>query len=251
MKIITQMKDAVKRSPFLTQLYYILSLLPGIPPKDFRNIHKLRTIFTVKPYSGLSYSRLAKIYELAVQIETENIAGACVECGVWNGGSAAIVAELTKQNAERELWLFDSWEGLPEPTQYDLSPKGELGEKGTSFGYQEKVEELIFQKMGLARAKIHLMKGWFQETIPPRIAEIGPIALVHLDCDWYESVRFCLNQLYDRVVPGGFVVIDDYGYWQGCKKAVDEFFEARKLQMPLHRVDDIGVYFRKNAYNHE
>lgn len=74
---------------------------------------------------------------------------------------------------------------------------------------------------------------------------IGRIALLHLDCDWYESVKFCLNELYDNVVQGGFIFIDDYGAWRGCKKAVDEFMKERNLKIGLIQIDYTGVYFQK------
>ncbi|MCP4367778.1 MAG: macrocin O-methyltransferase [Deltaproteobacteria bacterium] len=244
---VDSIKNLVKRSSLLTQIYYILSLLPGIPSKDFTRFEKLRLIFAVKPYSGLSYPRLAQIYELAMHIEEKKFDGAFVECGVWNGGSAAIVAELAKHNRRRHLWLFDSWEGLPEPTEFDISHDGQLGEKGTSFGYEEKVKELLFHKLHLDHTKIQLVKGWFHDTISSHKKNIGNIALLHLDCDWYESIKFCLEELYDQVIDGGFIVIDDYGYWQGCKKAVDEFFEKRKLEIDLVWVDDLGIYFQKNG----
>ncbi|GAK57008.1 macrocin-O-methyltransferase domain protein [Candidatus Vecturithrix granuli] len=242
---IQTLKSLVKRSPALTQIYYILELLPSIPPRDFMRFAKLRLIFTVKPYSGLSYARLAQIYNLAQQIEATNFSGAFVECGVWNGGSAAIMAELAKHNRERHVWLFDSWEGLPQPTHVDISRDGEPGEKGTSFGYQEKVEEILFHKLVLDPVRQHLVKGWFQDTIPSKKPQIGPIALLHLDCDWYESIKFCLNELYDQVLDGGYIIIDDYGYWQGCKQAVDEFLLQRNLQIQLNWIDDIGIYFQK------
>lgn len=243
---IRTLKNLVKRSPVLTQMYYILELLPGIPAGDFAHGKKLHLIFKVKPYSGLSYARLSKIYDLVQKIEERHFPGNFVECGVWNGGSAAIAAALSRQNPQRHLWLFDSWEGLPQPSQVDVSRDGEPGEKGTSFGYQEKVEEILFHKLGLARSRNHLIKGWFQDTIPSQKQQIGHIALLHLDCDWYESIQFCLDELYDQVLDGGFLIIDDYGYWQGCKQAVDEFLLKRNLQIRLNWIDDIGVYFQKN-----
>ncbi len=95
----------------------------------------------------------------------------------------------------------------------------------------------------LDSARVHMVKGWFTDTIP--ISEVGAIALLHLDCDLYESVKFCLEHLYDNVIEGGYIVIDDYGYWSGCKAAVDEFIKYRNLKVELIRVDSQGVYFYK------
>jgi hypothetical protein len=92
---------------------------------------------------------------------------------------------------------------------------------------------------------VHLVRGWFEQTIPSATPSLGPIALLHLDCDWYESVKLCLDRLYDRVVDGGFIVVDDYGHWQGCRKAIDEFRRHRGLTNELIQVDYTGMFFRK------
>jgi hypothetical protein len=189
---------------------------------------------------------LSKLYELASNLERENIDGSFVECGVWNGGSAGIISLVAEGGRGRHVWLFDSWEGLPEPTEMDVSYSGELGRAGMDFGYEEKVRRLLFEKLNLDEGRISIVKGWFEKTIPPLRERIGPIALLHLDCDWYKSVRFCLDQLYDAVVQGGIVAIDDYGHWKGCKKAVDEFVTSRNLVVKLARVDYTAVYFRKS-----
>lgn len=113
------------------------------------------------------------------------------------------------------------------------------------LGYEEKVRELLFKKLKLDNKVIHLVKGWFNDTLPIHKNDIGKIALLHLDCDWYESVKICLEELYDSVIEGGFIFIDDYGHWRGCKKAVDEFIKERDLKIELVKSDYTGVYFQK------
>ena len=217
----------------------------SIPKKDFHT-RKMKLIFAVKPYTMLDYPRLSKLYEIASNLEKERIKGSFVEYGVWNGGSAGIIASVARHNKNRHIWLFDSWEGLPEPTDYDFSYTRKRGEKGLALGSEEKVKELIFKKLKLNNNKVHLVKGWFKDTIPPHKKYIGKIALLHLDCDWYESVKFCLEETYDHVVKDGFIVIDDYGHWKGCKKAVDEFIEERNLRIELIKIDYSGVYLQKH-----
>ena len=90
---------------------------------------------------------------------------------------------------------------------------------------------------------LRIIKGWFQDTLPVNKPE--RIAVLRLDGDWYESTKVCLNELFDRVVNGGVIVIDDYGDWEGCKKAIDEFFEERKILPFLHHIDKGGRYFFK------
>jgi len=227
------------------KLYRRLQFLMSIPKKDFLCIPKIKLILTVKPYTKLSYARLSKLYEAASHLEKEGIDGSFVECGVWNGGSAGIIAAVAKHNRNRHIWLFDSWEGLPEPSESDIDYKGRQGEKGMALGSEEKVKELFYRKLRLHNKVNHLVKGWFSDTLPAHKNDVGEIALLHLDCDWYESTKLCLEELYDMVVVGGSIFIDDYGHWGGCKKAVDEFIEKRNLRIELVKIDYTGVCFRK------
>ncbi|MBM4273945.1 MAG: hypothetical protein FJ134_05735 [Deltaproteobacteria bacterium] len=217
----------------------------GIHIQDYLNFSKYRLMSTVRPYTLLSYARLNNLYEMSRFLEREKMPGAFVELGVCNGGSAGILGNAARGNPQRQVWLFDSWEGLPEPGPDDLTSSGRPGAKGMCLGSLERVKELLFNKLNLAEDRMHLMKGWFNVTLPAVKAKIGPIALLHLDSDWYESTKFCLEELYDQVVPGGFIVIDDYGYWTGCKKAVDEFLANKGLHPELVQVDHTGVYFEK------
>jgi hypothetical protein len=106
------------------------------------------------------------------------------------------------------------------------------------------VEE-IFRDLQIPESRYHVVRGWFENTFPVVGAEIPHVSLLHLDVDWYESTKLCLEHFYDKVAPGGFVVIDDYGYWSGCKMAVDEFIATRGLKVKLMRVGHIGSYFQK------
>ena len=243
--MIRYLKKIIKDNPLLLRLYIRSKFIARLPLRDYFNPYKLNLLLSVEPYTMLPYSRMSKIYEVSLYLKESGGRGNFVECGVWNGGSAGIMASVSRFNENRYFWLFDSWEGLPEPGEYDVQCTGKRGEKGMASGSQEKVEKLLFRKLKLDRNKIHLIKGWFEQTIPLRRKEIGEIALLHLDCDWYESVKFCLNELFDNVVEGGFIFIDDYGEWQGCKRAVDEFFAERKLRIKLNHIDYAGVYFQK------
>jgi hypothetical protein len=221
-----------------------LRLLPRIPLADYRDWGKVRLLWRVKPYTVMPYSRLANIYELSRFLNKEGLAGSFVECGVMNGGSAGIIASLAHGKAPRSVWLFDSWEGLPEPGEHDIDFRGEKGQKGIALGSEARVRDLLFQRLRLSPERIHMMRGWFQNTVPVCREQIGAIALLHLDCDWYESLQFCLETLYDLVVPGGIVVVDDYGYWRGSRVALEEFLARRQLTPTVQRVD-IAVWFRK------
>lgn len=209
-----------------------------------RGSRKSKLIALVKPYTVLSYPKLSAIYELTSLLERERVEGSFVECGVLNGGGAGLIAAVARDNQRRQAWFFDSWEGLPEPTEFDVTISGKPIRKGQKLGSLQTVRQLLFTKLKLGETKIHLVKGWFGETIPAAKRAVGDIAFLHLDCNLYESYKVCLEQLHDHVVPRGIIFIDDYKSWQGSKKATDEFIQERKLEIELHSVHT-AVYFRK------
>ena len=105
------------------------------------------------------------------------------------------------------------------------------------------VEGILFSRLKINRDSVHIVKGWFQDTLPAFKDEIGPIAILRLDGDWYESTKCCLEHLYEQVVPGGYVIIDDYGCWGGCRIATDEFLENTGLELQV--IDQKGRFFQK------
>ena len=144
--------------------------------------------------------------------------------------------------------MFDSWEGLPEPTAEDTANKERSkkakAEKGMCCADIEKVRELV-TKLGI-EDKTVLCKGFFKDSFPTYEQEIHnrKLSFLNIDCDWYDSYNIVLNTFFDDVVPGGYVVIDDYYYWEGCKKAVNEFFDRKNFHPKLHPTDRIGVWFQ-------
>lgn len=215
---------------------------------------KLRAVELVQPYTMVGFERLMNAWDVVKRAEARRLPGAIVECGVFKGGSAAVMTMAASR--DRHMWLFDSFEGLPEPTAEDGAMAAEysgdraggaLDPIGQCVGPLDVVKELFFEKLRVDPSRVHIRQGWFQQTLPAARHEIGPIAVLRLDGDWYDSTKVCLENLYDLVIAGGFVVIDDYGYWEGCRRAVDEFFAARKLEVDLVQVDDSGVWFMKEA----
>jgi predicted O-methyltransferase YrrM len=192
---------------------------------------------TVRPYSLAGNARLRALYQAVRDAVARGITGDVVECGTARGGSAALMAlTLRKLGARRLLWVFDTFEGLPAPTHRD--PDFDIARlyTGTCLGTLDEVRGL-FERLDIL-SDSRLIKGLFQDTLPT--AEVGPIAVLHLDGDWYDSVRVCLEHLYDRVSPGGVIQIDDYGHWEGARRAVDEFLRDRHLQAPLRWLDYTG-----------
>ena len=219
-------------------------------PADMEK-EKTAIIETVQPYTMTSPERLYALISAVDYMIEQKIEGDLVECGVWRGGSmlAAALRLQQKKAAERDLWLFDTYEGMPEPTENDYSKR--------SGGAKEKFEELktaedasdwcrasledVQNNIKIANYpvdKIHFIKGKVEDTIPANIPE--KIALLRLDTDWYASTKHELTHLFPRLVTGGILIIDDYGHWEGCRKAVDEYFEGHKQKPLLARVDYTG-----------
>ena len=168
--------------------------------------------------------------------------GAIVECGSYLGGAAALMALSCP---EREVWLFDSWEGCPEPTELDVNWIGAAGRPGDFSASEHDTRVFLYNTLGFSPNRVKMVKGWFSETLDSAMTSIGRIGLLHLDSDWYSSTREALEATYDHVAPGGIVVIDDYGAWKGCKIAVDEFRSSRGIDQELHQFDQTQAYFVK------
>lgn len=210
----------------------------------------------VSTHTMVSFERLATLWLQVRYLDRLGIPGNFVECGVWRGGSCGMMALAHQQSgrARREIHMFDSFEGLPEPKAADDGAKavvyssqhagGALNPIGKCVGPLDDNRELMEKIVGYPKNLLHYHKGWFEETVP-KLQDFGPIALLRLDGDWYESTKVCLDHLYDRVSPGGLIVVDDYGHWEGCKKALDEFFVKRKINAYLHHIDYTGRYFFK------
>lgn len=150
---------------------------------------------------------------------------------------------LRQRNDRRALWGFDSFAGLPRPTGRDEPDVEESFFQGWCRATPEDVVT-AFAAAGGSLEAVRIVEGWLDQTL--RRSETGPIALLNVDVDWYESVKETLDVLYDRVVSGGIVNIDDYGRWPGCDAAVNEFLSARGLDRAiLKRTGQYGAWFAK------
>lgn len=203
------------------------ALLPG----EFAKLHR-----RVRPYTMCSRARLRGLYGAVQYVLDRGIPGDIVECGTARGGSAALMGLMLTNEPDRTLWLFDTFEGLPPPTADDPDYEVTKALVGAHRADLAEVVELVSRLNLLERTR--LIKGLFQDTVPA--SPVQAIAVLHLDGDWYQSVKVCLDHLYDRVSPGGIVQIDDYGHWAGARKAVHEFLAERSLQLRLKYLDYTG-----------
>lgn len=193
----------------------------------------------VRPYTCLSDARLRGLWDAAQAVEHEGVAGDLVECGCYKGGGAAMLGLAA--TSSRTLWLFDSFRGMPEPTAND--PRHAWRFVGCTCGPLGAVKANI-AACGLASG-VEYVEGWYRDTLPcPRVERV---AVLHVDCDWYESVRECLEAFWPVLAPGAVVQIDDYGHWAGARKAVDEFLDARQRGTEMTVLDYTGRQFRKGV----
>lgn len=214
----------------------------------------------------LPEERLASLYEQVKYLDRAGIEGALVECGVWKGGAVGLMALATgASEGARQLHLFDSFTDICEPNpemdgekalQEAGDPRSLTGELRPMEGAYDSVgghgtvdacNSLIVDRIGYPRELVNYHIGWFQDTLPEVAPSLGQIALLRLDGDWYDSTKVCLEHLFDLVVPGGFVVVDDYGVYEGCSRAVNDFLGARQISLFLNSVDACCGYFIKQT----
>jgi predicted O-methyltransferase YrrM len=214
-------------------------------PANFKNI-----LSTVRPYTLLSESRLFSLYCLAKQICVEDLPGNFVECGTCKGGSAALIAFVIKHYSRRPrvLYAFDTFEGMPAPTEIDRhqgipANLTSFGEGTLKASISENLDTIC--KLLQVRDIVVPIKGLFAQTLPKYKSAIGSIAFLHADGDWYESTMEIFNTLYDSVISNGLIQVDDYGHWEGCKQAVHDFERIKGESFSLHTIDETGVWFQK------
>lgn len=187
--------------------------------------------------------------ELARQVQSDpTLAGhGVVECGTWRGGMSAGLIEMTNQ--KRRYHFFDSFEGLPPVTEIDGEAARRWQEDASAPGYYNNCmaseEEFwaTIRKTEIDPALVLVHKGLFEDTLPK--VDTGPIALLRLDGDWYNSTMCCLEALFRRVVSGGLIVIDDYGTWDGCTRAVHDYLSRYQRPEAIRRHGRTGVPYLK------
>ncbi|MFS0697090.1 TylF/MycF/NovP-related O-methyltransferase [Streptomyces nitrosporeus] len=215
-------------------------------PADYDDEAK-EIIRAVKPYTMTSPERLNAFVLATRHIVRHGIPGAIVECGVWRGGSMQACARtlLSLGETDRDLYLFDTYEGMTPPTEEDLRRDGRSARelldaqgKDRPIWAVASLEDVRagFEQVPYPKERLHYVRGRVEDTVPGEAPE--QISVLRLDTDWYASTRHELEHLYPRLVSGGVLLIDDYGYWQGSRQAVDEFMEKTGERLLLLRMDE-------------
>jgi hypothetical protein len=215
-------------------------------PPDFGS-DEIAIIREVQPWTMTSTERIYALIQAVRYVSTNGIVGAIVECGVWKGGSMAAVARtlLQLQDVTRDLYLFDTFQGMSEPTARDLDYSGKqaadllITDPAYNCGNAplEAVKKVLYQT-GYPKERIHFVAGKVEDTIPRYAPD--SISLLRLDTDWYESTKHELVNLFPRLAARGPIIIDDYGHWKGARQACDEYFTRNRIPILLNRIDYTG-----------
>jgi len=202
-----------------------------------------------KEFSLTTIERMYSLYQTTKYVVDNNVEGAIVECGVWKGGSVMISAATLKMlNADKEVFLYDTFEGMSDPTEKDVSFNNESAYKNWEqikssnsiilcYSTLDEVKKNVFST-GYDQNKFHFIQGKVEDTIPSQMPD--KISILRLDTDWYESTYHELKHLYSKIVKGGILILDDYGYWKGAREAADQFFKENNINPLLQRIDRSG-----------
>ncbi|MBI1832250.1 MAG: class I SAM-dependent methyltransferase [Planctomycetes bacterium] len=206
--------------------------------------------WNVKSYTMTSVERVVALCQSIAYLHNHRIAGDIVECGVWRGGSmmAAALALLSLDSTTRQLHLYDTFTGMTPPAPVDVDWQGrsarDVLRDSSAEGDLARGRcplQNVKSAMMLTRypwEKMLFIQGPVEKTIPQHLP--NKIALLRLDTDWYESTYHELEHLYPRLVEGGVLIVDDYGHWQGAKKAVDQYFADHGIDADLRPIDYTG-----------
>ena len=211
----------------------------SVPQPQYRN-------FLEFSHSMIGRKRMDNLHNCIEKILEQGIPGDFIETGVWRGGATIFMRGVLVAHGveDRNVWVADSFEGLPPP----VLPQ-DHGMEFTKKDFPvlavglDQVKSL-FERYDLLDSRVRFLKGWFRDTLPD--APIGELSLLRLDGDLYESTMDALTALYDKLVPGGFVIVDDYKALDVCQQAVDDFRRDRNIDDQMIEIDPYSVYWRKS-----
>jgi O-methyltransferase len=216
--------------------------VPADYDEEYREI-----ITAVRPYTMTGNDKLHALITATRYIHRYQVPGAVVECGVWRGGSMHAVARTLDRLGDysRDLYLYDTFEGMTEPTEKDRRVDGQPAaailatsdkQRSSTWAYASLEDvQAGFADVPYPSERVHFIKGRIEDTVPAEVPD--EIAILRLDTDWYESTAHEFEHLYPRLVSGGVLIIDDYGFWQGSRQATHEFLDRTGERLLLIRMN--------------
>jgi hypothetical protein len=257
------LKKYAENNPSAVDLTKIIYHFPGGPGSYVSKVSKMND-FWKKMQSFMVSEILRNRFSLVSHVRLSNVYNQCnkysnkgysfVECGVGKGGCLAMMKYASGMN--NKIFGFDSFDGMPDTTDEDIGsynkscPLTQFGKAGDNISGGIESVYRTFKTLNLNMKNVTLVKGFFQDTliIQENIDAIGEIAVLRLDGDWYNSTKVCLEALYDKVIDGGVIIIDDYGHFVGAKRATDEFRVKKNIASPLIQTDYTEFYWiKKNS----
>jgi O-methyltransferase len=242
----------------ITEFNRFKKLLMTIFLKVFGNNVKLVKSFSFDPEKrreGLDWPPLAhtmvglkRLDNLQFCIEDvikNNVPGDLIETGVWRGGASILMRGVLKAYniSDRNVWLADSFEGLPVPNPEKYpNDRDDNHHKISYLAVSMEEVKSNFEKYDLLDSQVKFLKGWFKDTLPN--APIEKLAVIRLDGDMYESTINSLENLYPKLSKGGYLIVDDYAL-ENCRKAVQDFRSAHQINDEIIKIDSIGVYWQR------
>ena len=203
------------------------------------------------PYTMTPIGRMYGLFQSVKYMIERNILGDIVECGVWRGGSAMLVAKYLASinDTPRRIFLYDTYEGMSEPTSHDriIATDESAHPAWDSRRTTEDTEasDWCFASLDDVKANMSLtgypndkliyVKGKVEDSIPESLPQ--EIAILRLDTDWYESTKHTMQHLFPLLAPSGVLILDDYGCWAGARRAVDEYLTETRTSLLLNRID--------------
>jgi len=236
------LRDAVARAKQHGETIH-LRLAPGHVRRDQPDLRN----YTEYAHSMVGRRRLDHLQQCVEQVLSEGIPGDLLEAGVWRGGCCLLMRAVLAAHdiSDRVVWAADSFAGVPKSSHaFDLDYPLDTSVMPVLNVDQATVTD-IMRRYGLLDEQIRLLPGWFEQSLPD--AGIGQLALLRIDADLYSSTNAVLQALYDKLQPGGWVIIDDYGILPPCRQAVDTFRQQHSIGTPLQQIDDHAVAWRKAA----
>ncbi|MCL2416546.1 MAG: TylF/MycF family methyltransferase [Bacteroidales bacterium] len=240
------MLNSVRQKPIVQRLSYALKGYVDMD-KDFFPLYEV-----CRPYTMTSIERMYALYQAVKHVVQNNIEGDFVECGVWKGGSAMLIAATLDQLRcyDKKVYLYDTFEGMSEPSEKDKNYAGVDAKKQLTNQKNNKENSLIwaycsighvkqnFSKINYPIENVFFVKGKVEDTI--HVDSHKKVSLLRLDTDWYESTYHEMKYLYPVLEKGGVIIIDDYGHWQGAREAIDQYMQENNVSLLLNRIDYTG-----------